>query len=46
MYKVTCENDVFYFENFAEIAAFFGEATMAVGADDVKITVEFAPSEE
>jgi hypothetical protein len=46
MYKVTCENDVFYFDSFTEISAFFSEATMAVGADDVKITVEFASDEE
>jgi len=42
MFKVTDESgNTFVFWKFSEIEAFFGEITMAVGALDAKITIEW-----
>jgi hypothetical protein len=47
MFKVTDESgNTFVFGKFEEIEAFFGEVTMAVGAIDAKITIEWNNLEE
>jgi hypothetical protein len=43
MFKITdSEGEVFFLDSFSEIQEFFGELTMAVGAEDVKMTIEYA----
>jgi hypothetical protein len=42
MFKVTDESgNTFVFDKFFEIEEFFGEVTMAVGAIDARITIEW-----
>lgn len=45
MFEVKCEDDLFLCETWAEIEALFNECCWADGADDVEITVRYAPQE-
>ena len=47
MFEVTDESgNTFVFWKFSEIEAFFGEVTMAVGAIDARITIEWVNRQE